>query len=243
MTVQKFKISGRWSQHQVINSVQSAQSIPADLHARANALFQQFQASRPGAYDGHLVGLQQLQTDRDQLTICGAPVLFSEYLATRDPHHSPEWPRANPIGTTSMLMTSDGDILVSVRSLQVEQNPGGLYFVGGFTEFAADGSFDLFANAEREVEEETGLKLPQAIADTTLIGIDYDDIFPHPEAFFLVQLTLSSAELAAHLRHHKHEEAEKFELLSQADFFAIQPADRLLTWSFQTGRQLLAEHI
>lgn len=239
----QFRISGFWSREQVKNTVKADDPAPDSMHEHATALFRKFSAGRAEAYDGTLVGLKKLQTENETLILTGSEVRFSDYLATRDPFHPEEWPRANPLGTTSVLVTSDNNVLVSVRSLNAEQNPGGLYFVGGFSEFSERGDFDIFDNACREIEEETGLDLSVVLREITLRGIDYDTEYSHPEAFFTGRLNISSAELNEHLRHHHHEEAEKFELLTKDDFMQVNSADRPLTWSFLTGRRLIADAV
>jgi len=238
-----FKIKGNWRSEQVVNLTQSTPPRPLDMQDKANQLFKSFSICRENAYDGKLVGLCNITTAGDRLLLTGTPVRFSEYLATRNPHHPASWPRANPVGTTAILITQDNYILTSVRSLNAEQNPGGLYFVGGFSEYDAQDNFDLFTNARRETEEETGLQLSDILSEITLCGIDYDSIYPHPEAFFIIRLTILSSDLQEHLQHHHHEEAERFELLSKASFLSLTESDRLLTWSFLTGRQLIADTI
>ena len=239
----KFRITGTWESDQVVNITEPAKSIPQDMRDQANALFKRFSAGRKEAYDGRLVGLPRLEISGNQLILTAVAVRFSEYLATRDPAHTASWPRANPVGTTSILITQDNHIVVSVRSLKAEQNPGGLYFVGGFSEYDAQDNFDIFVNARREIEEETGLNLNEVLTEITLHAIDYDDIYPHPEAFFIARLNLSAWELQAHLQYHHHEEAEKFELISKETFLSLNESDRLLTWSFLTGRKLIAASI
>lgn len=76
-----------------------------------------------------------------------------------------------------------------------------------------------------------------------MVGLAYDSTFAHPEAFFLVRLTLSSGELRAHMDNHKHEEAEKFELLPKKNFLDLSCSERLLTWSFLNGRDFIAKYI
>ena len=185
-------------------------------------------------------GLEQTKTG---VSLHIAKASFSWYLATRNANTSKPWPRANPIGTTSIVLSSDLNVVASLRSLKADQNPGALYYLGGFAEFSDDGTFDLFDNAEREVVEEIGLADEITSRSNTLIGLDYDQMFPHPEAFFLTRLNLSSKDLRAHLSSFKHEEAERFELYSLEVFLKLTNEAHPLTWSFETGRRFLKDFI
>ena len=118
------------------NTTLAAEAGRRALDAEAKRLFADFQHKRPGAYDGTLAGLRKI-SGRHTLHLEIAPVSFSWYLATREPSITPGWSRADPLGTTSLITTPDRHVLVSVRSLMADQNPGGLYFIGGFAEFDA----------------------------------------------------------------------------------------------------------
>jgi 8-oxo-dGTP pyrophosphatase MutT (NUDIX family) len=227
------------AQDGLICSVAAAEDMPELLKIESKKKFEQFRLKHADAYDGQLAGLRKVERGAGGLALGFVPVSFSWYLATRDLQLRPDWPRADPMGTTSIVRSSDGHVLVSVRSLLADQNPGALYFVGGFVEISPDGQVDVFGNALREVAEETGLDVRGVVAATRLIGIDYDPEFPHPEAFFEIRLTLSAQATLAHLRSFQHEEVARFSVVSYFEFLSLGAADAPLTWSFRTGRQFL----
>ncbi|WP_292120114.1 NUDIX hydrolase [Mesorhizobium sp.] len=234
-------LRGPWAQSELECSIGATEDRPTALMIQAQQEFNLFQSKRPNAYDGQLAGLRGAWRGEAGLRLDLVPVSFSWYLATRDQELKIDWPRADPIGTTTIVRTSDDHVLISKRSLEVDQNPGGLYFVGGFAEFTTEGQVDLFANACREVAEETGLQIQQIVAATRLLGLEYDPEFPHPEAFFEMRLAIAADALVAALQSFKHEEIANFSVVRGPEFLSITTADAPLTWSFKTGRRLFAE--
>jgi len=232
-------IHGRWEEGQVVHLSEPQLQLPDGLSEAAAVHFETFRRNHPDSYDGNLVRLHEICPVGDKLLLRTSPARFSWYLATRHPEIPDGWPRADPIGTTSILVTRDEHVLVTVRSLQADQNAGGLYYVGGLAEYEDDGRLDLFDNAKREVEEEVGLSNKIAISDISLIGFDYDPVFPHPEAFFRVEIPISSLQLRTHLSGFTQGEAERFYVVSLSEFMALGSEHRPLTWSFEVGRKLI----
>ncbi|WFU07164.1 hypothetical protein QA648_35245 (plasmid) [Rhizobium sp. CB3171] len=147
---------------------------------------------------------------------------------------------------TAIVLTKDRSIIVTKRSLSADQNPGALYFVGGYADAPDEGDVvDLFNEAAREVMEEI------AVADlsrsTSLaIGIAYDAVFCHPELFLLTVSQSTAAEIleGAHNAPDRNEAAELIalpliDILEERGQLATAPK----TWSFIRGRTFLARHL
>lgn len=125
MIFSEFPVTGCWDKESVKSAFQPVEKLPVSLIKASSRLFGKFSAGRPESYDGCLFGLRSLSVEDSVLTVIGSPVRFSWYLATRSISYPEAWPMANPIGTTSILVTRDNNILISIRSLKAEQNPGG----------------------------------------------------------------------------------------------------------------------
>jgi hypothetical protein len=124
----------------------------------------------------------------ETLSIEVSQTRFSQYIATRAPSFTErfsEAERADPLGMTAVIRTRDHQYVIGVRSEAADQNPGHLYFIGGFPESTSAPStgFDLAGELRREIREETGIG-SDSIRSSRLIGIAYDPEYCHPELFF-----------------------------------------------------------
>jgi 8-oxo-dGTP pyrophosphatase MutT (NUDIX family) len=208
-----------------------------------------FRTKHPAAFDGTLLRMASHRVQGDRLIVDAGRTSFSAYVATRHPGFADEYPgaeRADPLGMTALVLTRDNTVIVTKRSLSADQNPGALYFIGGYAEPAEDGdTVDLFGEAAREAMEEV------AVADlkrsaSFAIGIAYDPVFCHPELFLLTVSQSTAAEVLerAHDAPDRNEAAELIamplvDLLDEQGPFAAAPK----TWSFTKGRAFLARHL
>jgi hypothetical protein len=94
---------------------------------------------------------------------------------------------ADPIGSVIILVTSDGLLPFGRRAKKVEVNPGRIFSFGGFFDPSMDkdarGLPDLFSCFRRELHEELGLNFDKV--EINFLGLIYDMVHPHPEAFAL----------------------------------------------------------
>ncbi len=105
---------------------------------------------------------------------------------------------ADPIGTSVILVTSDGYVPVGLRSLRMEVNPGRYFTFGGFFDRALDvdmstGMPDIFACLRRELREELDIDVP--MQDLRILGVVYDNRHPHPEVCATVHIKQNKAEI------------------------------------------------
>jgi 8-oxo-dGTP pyrophosphatase MutT (NUDIX family) len=227
-----------------VSCMVSGQCVPhSALMRHQRSMWNEFVAAHPGSFDGPLVRLKNALPTLDGIRLECERTSFSAYIATRDPAFDREFPgckRADPIGLTVILMSADRRILVTQRSCTAEQNPGALYCVGGYAEPPEqDGPLDLVSEAARELREETGI----ATIDHTqawLLGLAYDPVHCHPEAFMLIRVAETGDEIL-------HSSATAVDVNETGQFTMVDAADILsdaeipvsCTWSFQRGREFL----
>jgi 8-oxo-dGTP pyrophosphatase MutT (NUDIX family) len=201
-------------------------------------------ARRPDQYDGSLCRLVDVEVVDGRAVLNLERTSFSAYVGTRSPDalNGVTGERADPLGLTVLVQTRDARLLVTRRSTAAEQNPGGLYFVGGYMEPPpADGQVAFAEEVAREVGEEIGVVLEPR--ELRILGIGYDDAFCHPEAFFLAITSLTAEDiLAAARRARDASEADRIYFLSLNDLTAI-PSEWIQhsTWSYRTGANLMRD--
>jgi 8-oxo-dGTP pyrophosphatase MutT (NUDIX family) len=140
---------------------------------------------------------------RLQLTV--APSTYREFVGTNlDPNLKPDvaqgtipWSHfGNAIGTSSVVVTSDGVVVAGRRSASVIGYAGTVHSFGGMLE-AVDrdgGSVDAFASLRRELREELGLRDVE-IGPPVLEAIILEPLIHQPEMIFHVRVTNDFAEL------------------------------------------------
>jgi len=102
------------------------------------------------------------------------------------------------IGTSAIVRTRDGLLVLGRRSERVAFHGGYLHTFGGMLEQAdrrADG-YDLFSGMKREVMEELGA-IDSEISDAVLIGLVRDRMILQPEILFDLDVTTTKPELSA----------------------------------------------
>ncbi|WP_246270890.1 hypothetical protein [Rhizobium sophorae] len=77
-------------------------------------------AKCPAAFDGALLRMASFRVEGGGLSIAANRTRFSAYVATRHPAFASEHPhadRADPLGLTAIVLTADGNVIVTKRSL------------------------------------------------------------------------------------------------------------------------------
>jgi 8-oxo-dGTP pyrophosphatase MutT (NUDIX family) len=207
-----------------------------------------FVAAHPQAFDGPLTRLRKVTACRDQLVFDCERTSYSAYVASRKPAFLERFPgsgRADPIGMTVITLSYDRYILVSRRSFDADQNPGGLYFVGGYLEPPrGDGQVDLAEEAARELREETGITMVDT-ADSWLLGVGYDKVFCHPEVTILLKIPLCRDGMLEFVPNAiDAHESSSFQTIHidalLCNGISESPiATMTTTWGFEHGRSLL----
>jgi len=155
-------------------------------------------------YNGDLIRLVEARATPAQLHLELGPTCYRDFLGT-NLHHAATVSRtgeqhlANPLGISSMVITRDGFLIFGRRSGRVAFHAGHLHTFGGLLEPSdrdAEGRFDVFGAAIRELVEELGVRKNE-IAEIFVAGLVRDRSILQPELLFEATLTLSRAELTA----------------------------------------------
>jgi len=176
-------------------------------------------AARDGRdlWDGALLRFVAAEARRDgattQVRLDVAPGRYREFAATnlapdlrpadrggRFPWHS----FGNAIGTSALVVTGDGAVVVGRRSDRVFGLPGHVHAFGGMLEpadWADDATHvDVFASMERELAEEVGVA-PGEWSDLVLLGLLREPQLDQPELLFAATTALDRAELRRRSEH------------------------------------------
>lgn len=214
-----------------------------------NSIWQALRSKRPAAFDGALLRLADHRVENDRLILVANRTSYSAYVATRHPEFRDEHPhaeRADPLGMTAVVLTADDCAIVTRRSLDADQNPGGLYFVGGYAQpTGGSDSVDLFDDAAREIAEEIAVS-DLSRSESYAIGLAYDPVFRHPELFMLTVSRSTATDVLAGARDapDRNEAAQLFahplvDILDKEGPLANAPK----TWSFIKASAFLARHL
>ena len=216
--------------------------------AYINEFWRSYRVEYPLAFNGSMLKLLEIEhCSQEEFRLVVEPTTYAEYVATRSPEFDityPESERANPIGMTIIVLSSDNKVVITRRSATVEQNPGLPYFVGGYVEPSMSGELDRIVcdNAARELEEELGVRNTD---NMIIAGMAMDPYYSHPELFAITRLGLPSTEIPMtwNKAQGRHEASELLllpvqKLLSESNE-SLFPED--VTWSFKVGSFFLRQ--
>lgn len=110
---------------------------------------------------------------------------------------------ARPIGVSSGVISADGKLLLGVRSEKLAYYPGRVHpFAGSMSDLPVP---NIVADAMREVREELNIAAQEPMS-IRMVGLVEDLHMRHPEALFLVRLSIDEHELRQRLDHDEHGE-------------------------------------
>lgn len=217
--------------------------------AEQEKIWAEFSRKRSSAFDGELLRLKSFSSGADTAILTMERTSFSAYVTTREPHFVTLFPgleRADPLGITVLVVSSDNKLILTQRSLTAEQNPGGVYFVGGYAEPSpCDVNLNIFLEAAREVQEEIGVDdLKQSKA--WVIGLAYDPVYCHPELFMLVESDYTGEEIISRsLSARDRDEANEIFATAVHSVFSDGNGDFVSlpkTWSYLKGMSFARRH-
>lgn len=203
----------------------------------------------PDAYDGTLVRLKSFSITKSNVVFHCQPTYYSRYLVSRNKefveNHGAEY-LANPTGLTIIVISSCRTVVVTRRSNANEQNPGALYFVGGFAEVHAGAiPVNFLSDAKRELDEELGVNEAQ-ITKLRIIGLAYDPVILHPELTLIAELSIdfNKVQKQWHSAKDQHE-ADSLYGISIRGFVSPNGSQELpearQTWSYKMSRKLFIQ--
>ncbi|MEK6798880.1 MAG: hypothetical protein AABZ12_07950 [Planctomycetota bacterium] len=158
-------------------------------------------------YDGRLVRLVQLQAEPSRLHLRLGPTSFRDFLGTNLFNAAAVLRQnarslADAVGVSTIVRTADHAIALGRRGPSVAYHAGFLHAFGGMldeTDRRADGTYDLFGAAQRELVEELGLQRGE-VHDLSLIAVVRDLAIQQPEFVFEANVALSCKEIEARFR-------------------------------------------
>lgn len=146
-------------------------------------------------FNGELCSLAGFEHGKNGLTLSLARTNYQQLLYSNHIHEkrrsgpAPEF-RSRALGVSTMLLSSDDQIILIKRSARVGESPGKLDIIGGHIgpdEHAIDGVPDPFFAIQEEIVEEIGLHTHSQLA---CIGLLETTVTRKPELLFLHQSTL-----------------------------------------------------
>lgn len=154
-------------------------------------------------YNGRLGRLAGLEASVTMLTLKLGPTNYRDFLGTNlfhaaDVSRIGSVLRADALGISGLVLTSDGFAVLGVRGRKVVFHAGYVHTFGGLLE---DGDrkpegYDLIGSLRRELQEELGLSHSE-IKHITVTGMVRDRAILQPELVFDVLTQCTRAELAA----------------------------------------------
>lgn len=208
-------------------------------------------------FDGPLCRLEDLAVDGDGLHLRLSPTGYRLFIGTNGRH--PQWAEeygrqvmADPVGTSAILLSSDGVLVFGRRSQRVALYPGFIHPFGGTLEPPAEATvLDPFAEMRRELMEEVGIDADD-IADLRIIAVVEDRHLRQPELLYAARTRLTTATITQRLDRHEHsgcwmlpDEQQHLEAVLHSDD-TITPvlAGALLAWGWRRfGDEWLDAHL
>ncbi len=158
-------------------------------------------------YNGRLARLLSAEATTDRLYLRFAETCYRDFLCTnllnaRKVARIHRAMLADAVGTSSIVLTTDGYLVLGRRSDRVAFHTGFLHTFGGMLEAAdrTNDGYDVFSGARRELMEELDLRAFE-ITNMTLTGLVRDRAILQPELVFDASVSLGKRELADRFRH------------------------------------------
>jgi 8-oxo-dGTP pyrophosphatase MutT (NUDIX family) len=215
--------SGRFSQKCVLVSPSDvARSTTAEIEADIERTWSEKvdDAKLRGAnlYNGELGRLVGAATDGERLLVVVGRTTYREFVGTNLYHAELGEEHdlthlANPLGTSAIVITRDGFVVMGRRNDRVGYHAGYLHTFGGTLEASdarGDGGYDVFGAVRREIREELGVE-DDEIADVVCTGLVRDRLMHQPELVFDARLTITRSELMGRFDGEKDEEHTRLE--------------------------------
>lgn len=195
-------------------------------------------AANPALFNGQMLLQGDVSISKAGIRTTAHPVSFSTFLL---------WRKSRPdvvghhLFGLPVIVSSDGAV-IAIRMAQHTANPGKVYCAAGSLDEndIVDGVCDLEANMAREVAEETGLDLRQAVADPGLHALHFDRIIT---IFRSYRFAATAEELLAVIDRHMRTDTEQ-EIDGAVAIFDSDPARHayaafmppVLAWLFDRGQ-------
>lgn len=176
-------------------------------------------------FNGPMARYLRHRVNDGELLLEVGPTDYASFLGTNffNAHRGDElgWERfSNPLGTSALVISGDGYLVLGRRSEKVALHPGRIHPFGGSLEpkeVRQDGTLDVFASIARELQEELLLE-PSDVQSMLCLGIVRDATIRQPELIFEVRTARSLDDLRnLATRDPDHEHADLIGCADRAD--------------------------
>lgn len=191
----KILLLGNWDISKVKTKIKGTYLPNKKIKKHISKNWNNYIKKYPQAFNGQMARLIKWQEKDKLLNLQFELTDYATYVATRDKNlihsYSPS-DRANPLGITMIILTSDNKYIIGRRSLLADQNPGKLYFIGGYiqTDISQNKKNILKNSILNEIKEELNLD-KKHIDKITVKCLAYNQIYYHPEIFVEIKLNIS----------------------------------------------------
>jgi hypothetical protein len=242
--------TGIWAASDVKVSIKGNYSPTQNLQKYINGEWNNLVKKFPQIYNGPMLGLVTWEVRENALMLVAQKTDYASYLATRPPNFSERFlqeQRADPIGMNIVSITLDRKLIVTCRSLESEQNPGTLNFIGGYIDPPSDPKIlkvDVESQAKRELKEELNVD-ESKVREIIVCGLGYDPFYCHPELFLVAILEKTSREILDEWSLARDaKEAYQVMTIEKETLLAQYHTNSLpypTCWSFEIGLKLLPQ--
>jgi hypothetical protein len=156
-------------------------------------------------FDGPLARLDRCRLSGDRLHLDLSATSYRFFWGTNVSDPSlPDDDRADPLGTSAVVLSADGHLILGRRSPSMALYPGRVHPFGGCVEGGARS--DVLAETARELAEEVGLHADD-LCDLRLLAVVRDHALAQPEALCLATTRLDRATTLSRLDAAEHSSA------------------------------------
>lgn len=204
----EFPVIGQWKPGEIaISWTSSSRPLIPQVEELIEQAWQKAMA-RPGVhlFDGPMCRLESMSAKAGRMDLLLSPASYKQFVGTNmgNPALADVYGQqvlANPVGLSTLLLSSDRYLLMGRRNASVAYYPSRVHPFAGCLEPADQ--LDVFADVRRELREELSLN-DQDIAEMTCTGIARDISLRQPELILAATSTRTFTQIESQLDPHEH---------------------------------------